>query len=90
MQLLIECSVFHGTAVDLGILMDHLPSYIFHGPDAPLIEEHLAVGVSLGGHAVWQAFFNEPRVTGVVVIIGCPDYARKSFVLSFFSDQAFY
>jgi hypothetical protein len=39
------------------------------------------LGVSLGGHAAWQVFFNEPRVTAAVVIIGCPDYIRESFLL---------
>jgi hypothetical protein len=61
-------------------LIDHLGSYIFNGPDGPSIDQHLVLGVSLGGHAAWQVFFNEPRVTAAVVIIGCPDYMRK-FVL---------
>jgi pimeloyl-ACP methyl ester carboxylesterase len=70
-------SVFHGTALDTSLLIDHLGSYIFHGPDAPLIEQHIVAGVSLGGHAAWQVLFNDPRVTAAVIIIGCPDYARK-------------
>lgn len=37
----------------------------------------MVLGISLGGHAAWQIFFSEPRVTTVVVIIGCPDYMRK-------------
>jgi len=58
-------------------LIDHLGSFIFLGPDAPSINQHLVLGISLGGHAAWQVFFNEPRVTATIVIIGCPDYMRK-------------
>ena len=71
-------SIFHGTALDMSLLIDHLGSYIFHGPDSPSIDQHLVLGISLGGHAAWQVFFNEPRVTAAIVIIGCPDYMRKS------------
>lgn len=70
-------SVFHGTAMDTSLLMDHLGSYIFPGPDAPPIEQHFVAGVSLGGHAAWQVLFHEPRVTAAVIIIGCPDYMRE-------------
>jgi pimeloyl-ACP methyl ester carboxylesterase len=70
--------VFHGTALDTSLLIDHLGSYIFHGPDSPTIDEHLVLGISLGGHAAWQVFFHEPRVTAAIVIIGCPDYLRES------------
>ncbi|KAF9880749.1 hypothetical protein CkaCkLH20_01791 [Colletotrichum karsti] len=38
------------------------------------VEQHLALGVSLGGHSTWQALFGEERIVGGVVIIGCPDY----------------
>jgi pimeloyl-ACP methyl ester carboxylesterase len=62
-------------------LIDHLGSYIFNGPDGPSIDQHLVLGVSLGGHAAWQVLFNEPRVAAAVVIIGCPDYMRKFFLL---------
>lgn len=71
-------SIFHGTALDTSLLIDHLGSYIFHGPDSPSIDQHLVLGISLGGHAAWQVFFNEPRVTAAIIIIGCPDYMRKS------------
>ncbi|PMD44344.1 hypothetical protein L207DRAFT_542135 [Hyaloscypha variabilis F] len=69
-------SIFHGTALDTSLLIDHLGSFIFLGPDAPSIDQHLVLGISLGGHAAWQVFFNEPRVTATIVIIGCPDYMR--------------
>jgi len=95
-------SIFHGTALDTSLLIDHrknLPlwdevcrhirirnadclnhpveSYIFQGPDEPSIDQHLVLGISLGGHSAWQVLFNEPRVTAAVIIIGCPDYMRK-------------
>ncbi|KAK8089420.1 hypothetical protein PG997_004381 [Apiospora hydei] len=41
---------------------------------AGLIDQHLALGVSQGGHTVWQAMFAEPRLSAGVVVIGCPDY----------------
>ncbi|RDW91290.1 hypothetical protein BP5796_02455 [Coleophoma crateriformis] len=66
--------VLHGTATDVSLLIDHLGSYIFHGPNTPSIDQHMVLGISLGGHAAWQIFFSEPRVTTAVVIIGCPDY----------------
>ncbi|KAH8602251.1 Alpha/Beta hydrolase protein [Bisporella sp. PMI_857] len=69
-------SVFNGTAIDVSHLIDHIGSYLFHDAESPSIGRHLAVGYSLGGHTVWQLFFNEPRITEAVVIVGCPDYAR--------------
>jgi pimeloyl-ACP methyl ester carboxylesterase len=47
------------------------------------IDQHLALGVSLGGHSVWQLMFAEPRVTAGVVVIGCPDYMSEFMVPSF-------
>lgn len=69
-------SVYHGTATDTSLLIDHLGSYLFQHPNAPVIEQHFVIGFSLGGHAAWQLFFNEPRITASAVIVGCPDYAR--------------
>jgi pimeloyl-ACP methyl ester carboxylesterase len=73
-------SVFHGTAVDVGLLIDHLGSYVFEDRAAPHppIAQNLVLGISLGGHAAWQVLFAEPRVEAAVVIIGCPDYMRAS------------
>ncbi|PVH85300.1 hypothetical protein DL98DRAFT_452101 [Cadophora sp. DSE1049] len=67
-------SIYHGTAVDTSLLIDHLGSYIFNGPNDPSITQHLVMGISLGGHSAWQVLFNDPRVTAGIVIIGCPDY----------------
>ena len=72
--------MYHGTATDASLLMDHLGSYVFHGAETPTIDDHMVIGYSLGGHASWQLFFNEPRITAAVVIVGCPDYASKDFI----------
>jgi len=85
--LLTDVSVYHGTALDTSLLIDHLGSYVFNGPDAPPIEQHLVMGVSLGGHAAWQVLFNDPRVTAGVVIIGCPDYMRKFHISKIYSPN---
>jgi hypothetical protein len=71
-------SIFHGTAMDTSLLMDHLGSYVFLTPGSPAIGQHFVLGISLGGHAAWQVLFHEPRVSAAVVIIGCPDYMRES------------
>ncbi|KAI1875213.1 hypothetical protein JX265_004271 [Neoarthrinium moseri] len=67
--------------VDTSLLLDALEGYIFgngdfaaEGGKLRAIDQHLALGVSLGGHSVWQTLFAEPRVTAGVVVIGCPDY----------------
>jgi pimeloyl-ACP methyl ester carboxylesterase len=75
--------VIHGTGLDTSLLMDHIGSYIFQdlGREIP-IEQHLTLGISLGGHAAWQIFFSERRIEAAVVIIGCPDYMRKSRFIS--------
>ena len=70
--------IFHGTAMDTSLLMDHLESYVFPDPDRPSIDQHFVMGISLGGHAAWQVLFHESRVSAAVVIIGCPDYMSKS------------
>ncbi|OAL57273.1 hypothetical protein IQ07DRAFT_582482 [Pyrenochaeta sp. DS3sAY3a] len=67
---------YHGTAVDTSHLIDHLESYIFNTPGAPSITQHIALGVSLGGHATWHCLLSDPRITAGVVGIGCPDYTR--------------
>jgi pimeloyl-ACP methyl ester carboxylesterase len=69
-------SIFHGTAMDTSLLMDHIASYIFNEPNAPPIDQHFVLGVSLGGHAAWHVIFHEPRVSAAVIVVGCPDYLR--------------
>jgi pimeloyl-ACP methyl ester carboxylesterase len=64
-------AIFSGTAQDVSLLITHLPGYL------PVdIVEHMALGVSLGGHATWQLLLNESRITAGIVVIGCPDYVR--------------
>ena len=70
-------SIFHGTAMDTSLLMDHIGSYAFPALGGPSIDQHFVMGISLGGHAAWQVFFHEQRVSAAVVIIGCPDFMRK-------------
>ncbi|KAB5572599.1 hypothetical protein GE09DRAFT_1269574 [Coniochaeta sp. 2T2.1] len=38
------------------------------------IEQHLVLGVSLGGHSVWQSMFLDERIRAGVAVIGCPDF----------------
>lgn len=75
-------SVYQGTAMDVSLLIDHLGSYVFRESGSPRIDDHFSLGISLGGHASWQCFFHEPRISASVVIIGCPDYMRMSLFSS--------
>ncbi|KAK7965117.1 hypothetical protein PG988_010121 [Apiospora saccharicola] len=90
--------VVTGGVVDMAHLMDTLEGYLFgNGASGPgkiqvaalnsrrqggLIDQHLALGVSQGGHTTWQAMFAEPRLSAGVVVIGCPDY------MSIMTDRA--
>lgn len=69
-------SCYHGTAVDTSHLIDHVESYIFTSPSGPRITQHLALGISLGGHATWHCLLSDSRIIAGVVGIGCPDYTR--------------
>jgi len=53
---------------------DLVGSYLFRDQPERLIDRHLALGVSMGGHSVWQLMFAEPRVSAAVVVVGCPDF----------------
>lgn len=67
--------IVSGTVVDTRLLIDALPGYIFlDRPLPPTFDQHIACGVSLGGHSTWQTLFSEPRVAAGVSIIGCPDF----------------
>lgn len=55
--------------------MDYISAYAFP-VSHHTITSHMALGISLGGHAVWHCLLREPRITSGVVIIGCPDYVR--------------
>ncbi|ETS74909.1 hypothetical protein PFICI_13393 [Pestalotiopsis fici W106-1] len=94
--------VISGMVIDNGLLIDSLEGYIFGngehngaGSGPRSVDQHLALGVSLGGHSVWQAMFAEPRITAGVAVIGCPDYAalisdraRKSKLQTFSAADA--
>jgi pimeloyl-ACP methyl ester carboxylesterase len=69
-------SCYHGTAADTSHLINHIESYIFNTAKSPTITQHLALGISLGGHATWHCLLSDPRITAGVVGIGCPDYTR--------------
>lgn len=73
--ILIHGTNIEGTARDISLLMDYLPSFVFPKSDRNIVE-HLVLGVSLGGHAAWSCLLHEPRVSAGVVIIGCPDYVN--------------
>lgn len=68
--------IISGTVVDTQLLIDALPGYLFleSCPSPPAVDQHICLGVSLGGHSTWQALFAEPRITAGVSIIGCPDF----------------
>ncbi|KAA8645506.1 hypothetical protein EYZ11_005058 [Aspergillus tanneri] len=66
-------SIFQGTARDVSLLIDYLPSFVFPNAERRILD-NLVLGVSLGGHAAWSCILHEPRVSAGVVIIGCPDY----------------
>lgn len=71
--------VVAGTVTDQIGLIDALGGYLFRGGEGygREIDQHLALGVSLGGHSVWQLMFADPRVCAGVVVIGCPDYMSE-------------
>ncbi|KAK3946049.1 hypothetical protein QBC46DRAFT_370692 [Diplogelasinospora grovesii] len=72
-----------GAVSDQVGLLDAVGGYLFHDSERDIVlDQHLALGVSLGGHSVWQLMFAEPRVTAGVVIVGCPDY------INLMSDRA--
>jgi pimeloyl-ACP methyl ester carboxylesterase len=61
--------------VDTINLMDYISAYAFPNSEYK-INDHMVLGVSLGGHAAWQCLLFEPRISTAVIIIGCPDYTR--------------
>ncbi|KAM0285616.1 hypothetical protein ACHAQH_001322 [Verticillium albo-atrum] len=70
-----------GMVSDTRGLIDLVDGYLGHelgsmkdGDWDAEIDQHLLLGVSLGGHSAWQALFDEPRIRAAVVIIGCPDF----------------
>lgn len=74
-----------GTVVDTSHLMDGLEGYLFSGGGGPAgaqgrgrkVDHHVGLGVSVGGHSIWQLMFSDPRCVAGVMVLGCPDYACK-------------
>lgn len=74
--------VISGAVEDTGLLMDALMGYL--GPELEgggwrevRVDQHLVLGVSLGGHSAWQLMMAEKRVTAGVIIVGCPDFMSE-------------
>lgn len=65
---------------------DAVGGYLFRERRDRVIDRHLALGVSLGGHSVWQTMFRDERVRAGVVVVGCPDYMCECFVCLFGLD----
>lgn len=55
-------SIFHGTAVDVSLLITYLPSYIFPTSNHT-VSTNLVCGVSLGGHCAWVSC--QCRITNI-------------------------
>ena len=68
-------STADGTSRDVSTLIDYLPAYTFP-TNSHTITQHLALGVSLGGHSTYHCLLQDARITAGVVVIGCPDYTR--------------
>ncbi|KAI9887169.1 MAG: hypothetical protein M1823_000996 [Watsoniomyces obsoletus] len=88
-------SIIHGTAMDVSLLLEHLPSYIFGRSYRREIIDNIVMGISLGAHAAWHCAVHEPEIRAAVIALGCPDYTRlmtyraaKSQLNTFTSAQA--
>jgi hypothetical protein len=68
-------SCFAGTAEDASLLLNYLPAYAFPKGDVAIVK-NIALGVSLGAHAVWHLIMRDARFGAGIVVVGCPDYTR--------------
>ncbi|KAL7004710.1 hypothetical protein EMMF5_005724 [Cystobasidiomycetes sp. EMM_F5] len=84
-------SMLVGTAADVSLLADHLPSTLFP-LDEVNVAEWMVAGISLGAHSVWHVLKNgrccfswqapqanqpiDQRFRVGVPIIGCPSYRK--------------
>ena len=68
-------STFTGTASDVSHLVDFLPALLFPH-DEHTIARWIALGISLGGHAVWTQGRTDPRLTSLCPILGSPSLAK--------------
>jgi hypothetical protein len=74
-----------GTVADQRELLDAVHGYLFVEDDDDVgakagtkINEHLMLGVSLGGHLIWETMFVEHRIAAGIIIVGCPDVVGES------------
>ncbi|KAG6853967.1 hypothetical protein C0991_012114 [Blastosporella zonata] len=65
-----------GTARDVSLLIDFLPSFLYPDDEPHPIVEWGVAGISLGGHSTWITLTNDKRITTGIPIIGCPDYSK--------------
>lgn len=74
-----------GVADQMG-LIDAVGGYLFQGEGEGrrVVDGHLVLGISQGGHSVWQTLFREERVRAGVVVIGCPDFECEFSHLYFY------
>ncbi|KAL1409370.1 hypothetical protein Q8F55_003352 [Vanrija albida] len=68
LHLMDMASTIEGGVHDHRLLLDFLPAYLFPR-DERVVDEFMAVGVSMGGHTVWRLLREEPRVRIAVPII---------------------
>ncbi|GLB40650.1 hypothetical protein LshimejAT787_0805210 [Lyophyllum shimeji] len=69
-------SIQTGTARDVSILIDFLPSFLYPTNDPHPIVDWGVAGISLGGHSTWITLAHDKRVKTGIPIIGCPDYTK--------------
>ncbi|KAG5639992.1 hypothetical protein DXG03_001893 [Asterophora parasitica] len=65
-----------GTARDVSLLIDFLPSFLYPDNEPHPIVEWGVAGISLGGHATWISLATDKRIKTGIPIIGCPDYIK--------------
>ncbi|KAK0735556.1 hypothetical protein B0T21DRAFT_289833 [Apiosordaria backusii] len=70
-----------GMVVDQSLMIDVIEGYLFPRGEKR-VDQHLALGCSLGGHSVWQLMMADRRVRAGVCVIGCPDF------INLLSDRA--
>ena len=65
-----------GCVADNQGLIDVVAGYLFL-EGRKNVDQHLVLGVSMGGHSAWQLMFADERVEAGVMVIACPDFMRK-------------
>jgi acetyl esterase/lipase len=76
-------SILTGTAQDVSMLIDYLPTYLFPNEEQKIVDWGI-MGISLGGHAVYGCLIDgrcsigttdlDDRLAWGCVVIGCPSY----------------